>query len=91
MFGLMKARTCSLDDEAKELRRLRYCGTCKILGSLYGSAQIAYDFPRLVRLAETGQLDLGAMVSRTITLDQINDSFRAMQAGEVIRSVVSYS
>lgn len=66
-------------------------GEKKILGSLYGSAQIAYDFPRLVRLAETGQLDLGAMVSRTITLDQINDSFRAMQAGEVIRSVVSYS
>ena len=62
-----------------------------VKGSLYGSAQIAYDFPRLVKLAEAGQLDLGAMVSRTIGLDDINDSFRAMQAGEVIRSVVSYS
>lgn len=36
MFGLMKARTCSLDDDAKELRRLQYCGTCKTLGSFYG-------------------------------------------------------
>ena len=36
MFGLMKARTCSLDEEVKELRRLQYCGTCKTLGSLYG-------------------------------------------------------
>jgi DNA-binding transcriptional MerR regulator len=36
MFGLMKARTCSIDDDAKELRRLQYCGTCKTLGSLYG-------------------------------------------------------
>lgn len=36
MFGLMKVRTCSLDDDAKELRRLQYCGTCKTLGSLYG-------------------------------------------------------
>jgi hypothetical protein len=36
MFGLMKARTCSLDENAKEIRRLQYCGTCKTLGSLYG-------------------------------------------------------
>jgi len=36
MFGLMKARACALDDDAKEQRRLQYCGTCKTLGSLYG-------------------------------------------------------
>ncbi|MFI5120582.1 MAG: DUF5685 family protein [Thermoanaerobaculia bacterium] len=32
----MKVRRCSLDDDAKELRRLQYCGTCKTIGSLYG-------------------------------------------------------
>ncbi|HQQ78296.1 MAG TPA: DUF5685 family protein [Thermoanaerobaculia bacterium] len=36
MFGLMKARSCALDDDAKETRRLQYCGTCKTLGALYG-------------------------------------------------------
>lgn len=36
MFGLMKARACALDDDEKERRRLRYCGTCKTLGALYG-------------------------------------------------------
>lgn len=36
MFGLMKARACALDDDAKETRRLQYCGTCKTLGALYG-------------------------------------------------------
>jgi hypothetical protein len=36
MFGLMRARACALDDDARELRRLQYCGTCKTLGSLYG-------------------------------------------------------
>ena len=36
MFGLMEARACALDDDAKERRRLQYCGTCKTLGSLYG-------------------------------------------------------
>jgi len=28
------------------------------------------------------------MVSRRIGLDEVNDAFRAMQAGEVIRSVI---
>jgi Zn-dependent alcohol dehydrogenase len=28
------------------------------------------------------------MVSRHIALDEVNDAFRAMEAGEVIRSVI---
>lgn len=53
-----------------------------------GSAQIQRDFPRLVALAETGRLDLASMVTRRIALDDLDDAFRAMDAGEVIRSVI---
>jgi S-(hydroxymethyl)glutathione dehydrogenase/alcohol dehydrogenase len=60
----------------------------KILGSLYGSANVRRDFPRFVEMAETGRLDLGSMVSRRIGIDEINDAFRAMEAGEVIRSII---
>jgi S-(hydroxymethyl)glutathione dehydrogenase / alcohol dehydrogenase len=60
----------------------------RLLGCVYGSAQVRRDFPRFVGLAETGRLDLGAMVSRRISLDEVNDAFRAMEAGEVIRSVI---
>ncbi|MBA2326591.1 MAG: Zn-dependent alcohol dehydrogenase [Actinobacteria bacterium] len=60
----------------------------KLLGCVYGSAQVRRDFPRFISLAETGRLDLGAMVSRRIKLDEVNDAFRAMEAGEVIRSVI---
>jgi S-(hydroxymethyl)glutathione dehydrogenase/alcohol dehydrogenase len=60
----------------------------KMLGCMYGSAQVRRDFPRLVDLVETGRLDIGSMVSRRISLDEVNDAFRAMQAGEVIRSVI---
>lgn len=35
MFGLMRAKTCSLSDEQKEQRRLHYCGTCKTIGAIY--------------------------------------------------------
>jgi S-(hydroxymethyl)glutathione dehydrogenase/alcohol dehydrogenase len=60
----------------------------RTLGCMYGSAQVRRDFPRFVSLIETGRLDVGSMVSRRIKLDEVNDAFRAMQAGEVIRSVI---
>jgi S-(hydroxymethyl)glutathione dehydrogenase/alcohol dehydrogenase len=60
----------------------------KILGCLYGSAQVRRDFARLIGLVEAGRLDIGAMVSRRIKVDEVNDAFRAMEAGEVIRSVI---
>jgi S-(hydroxymethyl)glutathione dehydrogenase/alcohol dehydrogenase len=58
---------------------------------VYGSAQVRRDFQRFVNLAETGRLDLDAMVSRRLTLDEVNEGFHAMQRGEVIRSVIAGS
>jgi len=60
----------------------------RLLGTVYGSAQVRRDFPKLVRLVENGRLDIDHMVSKTIGLDDVNEGLRAMQAGEVIRSVI---
>jgi S-(hydroxymethyl)glutathione dehydrogenase/alcohol dehydrogenase len=60
----------------------------QLLGCLYGGAQVRRDFPRFVQLAETGRLDIGSMISRRLPLDEVNEAFRAMEAGEVIRSVI---
>jgi S-(hydroxymethyl)glutathione dehydrogenase / alcohol dehydrogenase len=60
-------------------------------GSMYGSANVRVDFNRLLRLWKAGKLDLEGMISRRIKLDEVNDAFRAMQAGEVIRSVIDYN
>jgi S-(hydroxymethyl)glutathione dehydrogenase/alcohol dehydrogenase len=60
----------------------------RIHGSVYGSAQVRRDMARLIALIEAGRLDLGTMVSRRINLDEIQDAFTAMDAGEVIRSVI---
>jgi len=59
-----------------------------IIGSSYGSALVRRDFAKIVRLAETGRLDLEGMISRRYPLEGINDAFAAMKAGEVVRSVV---
>lgn len=62
----------------------------KLLGCVYGSAQVKRDFQRLIGLIETGRLDVNAMVSARIGLDDVNDAMRAMEAGEVIRSVITH-
>jgi S-(hydroxymethyl)glutathione dehydrogenase/alcohol dehydrogenase len=56
--------------------------------SLFGSADIRRDFPKYVSFAEEGRLDLGGLVSRIITLDQVNEGLDALAAGEVIRAVI---
>lgn len=46
------------------------------------------DFPQMARWALEGSLDLDGMVTRELGLDDLDEAFRAMLAGEVIRSVV---
>ena len=59
-----------------------------IFGCVYGSSRVRRDFPRFISLVEQGKLDIGHMVSRTMPLDDVNEAIRAMQSGEVIRSVL---
>jgi len=48
----------------------------------------AEDFPQMAGWYLDGRLDLDAMVTRTLGLHDLDEAFRAMLAGEVIRSVV---
>jgi len=59
-------------------------------GSMYGSAQVRTFMPQLLRLWKAGKLDLEGMITRRIQIEEINDAFRAMQDGEVIRSVIDF-
>jgi len=61
-----------------------------VRGCVYGATDPARDFPEMIRLHRAGELDLEALVSRRIALDDLADAFRAMQAGEVARSVIVY-
>lgn len=61
-----------------------------IRGSWYGGSDVRRDIPKLVDLYTKGQLKLDELISRTITLHDVNEAFRAMEAGEVARSVIDY-
>lgn len=61
-----------------------------LLGCLYGSADVRTDFARVLRMWQAGQLDLEALVSRKIDVGDVNEAFGAMEAGDVLRSVITY-
>lgn len=56
--------------------------------SWYGDCLPSRDFPMLVELHQQGRLDLGAFVSETIALDEVEKAFERMHTGDVLRSVV---
>jgi S-(hydroxymethyl)glutathione dehydrogenase / alcohol dehydrogenase len=59
-------------------------------GTYYGSANVRRDFPRLLSLYRAGRLDLEGMITRRLSLDDINDAFGALSSGEVIRQVITF-
>ena len=79
-------------DQKVEFNAFEFFYNDKILrGSMYGSSQVRTFMPKLCRLWKAGKLDLESMISRRIKIEEINDAFRAMQEGEVIRSVIDFS
>jgi S-(hydroxymethyl)glutathione dehydrogenase/alcohol dehydrogenase len=63
----------------------------RLLGSFYGGADVHRDYPRLLSLWRSGRLDLDAMISKRITLDEINDGLQALRAGgTLIRQIVTF-
>ncbi|HZS37640.1 MAG TPA: Zn-dependent alcohol dehydrogenase [Polyangia bacterium] len=61
-----------------------------LVGSLYGSAYMPRDVPKLLALYRRGKLKLDELVSREIKLDDINAAMEALEGGGVLRSVIVY-
>ncbi|KAI9012183.1 alcohol dehydrogenase class III [Hyaloraphidium curvatum] len=59
-----------------------------IKGSLYGSARYEVDMPRILNLYKQGRVKLDELISKTVTLDEINEGFDLLKAGGVARAVI---
>jgi S-(hydroxymethyl)mycothiol dehydrogenase len=58
--------------------------------SWYGDCLPTRDFPLLAEWYRQGQLKLDQVVSRTVSLDEVEDAFAAMERGETLRSVIVF-
>jgi S-(hydroxymethyl)glutathione dehydrogenase / alcohol dehydrogenase len=63
---------------------------CKVQTSRMGSNRFRIDIPRYLEFYRQGRLDLDGMVSRRGRLEDVNEAFRAMKAGEVARTVLTF-
>ncbi|MGH3342137.1 MAG: Zn-dependent alcohol dehydrogenase [Carbonactinosporaceae bacterium] len=62
-----------------------------IKGTLYGSANVRRDYARVLRLWRAGRLDLEGMITRRVSLEEINAGIEALRDGAVIRQIVQFS
>ena len=60
----------------------------EIKGTIFGSLNPRADIPRLLGMYREGQLKLDELITKTYSLDEINEGYRAMREGENIRGVV---
>ena len=62
----------------------------KLQGSMMGSTRFRIDMPRYIDYYLHGQLNLDEMITKRGKLEDVNEAFRAMKAGEVARSVLMF-
>lgn len=62
----------------------------RVLGAMYGSVNPRLDFPKFLDLNRRGKLDLGALVTKTYTIDEAPQAFEDMQKGVNARGVITF-
>ncbi|HLY13739.1 MAG TPA: alcohol dehydrogenase catalytic domain-containing protein [Candidatus Limnocylindrales bacterium] len=65
-------------------------GSRSILGSNYGFAVAALDFPRYAQLYLDGRLPIDRLIERRIGLDDVEAAFDRLRAGDGLRNVVTF-
>jgi NDMA-dependent alcohol dehydrogenase len=61
----------------------------EVRGVIFGAANPRFDIPRLLALYKSGQLKLDELITRTYSLDQINQGYQDMLDGINIRGVIA--
>jgi NDMA-dependent alcohol dehydrogenase len=61
-----------------------------LAGTVFGSCNPRADIARLARLYQAGQLQLDEMITRRYRLDDINEAYRDLLNGEIIRGIIDY-
>ena len=60
----------------------------RMRGSLFGGANPLYDIPMILSLWHEGHIKLSELITRTYTLDEINEGYQDLMDGKNIRGVV---
>lgn len=73
-----------------ELPALDFLQEKKMQGSMMGSNRFRVDMPYYLDLYRQGRIKLDELISQRISLDEINDGYKTLQAGSGARSVIVF-
>ena len=59
-------------------------------GSAFGGARGRTDVPKIVDWYMDGKIDIDPLITHTLPIEQINEAFELMEAGNSIRTVLTY-
>lgn len=59
-----------------------------VKGTLFGDANPTYDIPKILGLYRSGDVKLDELITRTYTLEQVNEGYADLEAGKNIRGVM---
>jgi len=76
--------------QALEIDATQLLGGKRLQGSNMGSNRFRIDIPRYVDWYLAGRLELDALVSATMALEQINEGFATLAGGEVARQLILF-
>ncbi|RJO70049.1 NDMA-dependent alcohol dehydrogenase [Nocardia panacis] len=62
-----------------------------VKGCIFGGGNARHDIPRLLRMYQAGQLNLDDMVTRSYSLEEVNQGYRDMLDGKNIRGIIKYT
>lgn len=62
----------------------------KVVGVFMGDTDPRVDIPRYAALWKSGELDLEGMISHTLPLEDVNEGFAMMTAGQSARTVITF-
>lgn len=62
----------------------------QLRGALFGAGNPRFDIPNLLAMYKSGQLKLDELITRTYTLDQINEGYQDMRDGRNVRGLIVF-
>mgnify|MGYP000087496934 CR=1 FL=1 len=94
MFGLpspARSPARQLTSCTRACDKLRHRRCCCIIGTLGGTSVPEEDIPRFLDWYKNGDLDLDALVTSRVSLDEINEATKMLEDGKVLgRSIIEF-
>jgi S-(hydroxymethyl)glutathione dehydrogenase/alcohol dehydrogenase len=59
-------------------------------GTIYGSANPRVAIPQLLNLYRDGTLKIDELITKTYTLDQVNQGYEDLEAGTILRGAITF-